>query len=109
MNILDLGLLRSCSVDETGEVHIVIGTTTPVCLMIGSIVAAIEQEVARVADVTAVNVRIDTATVWMPELMSESARAALDLRRSHLVKEKELVPRRWEQTLHAVEDRPDKA
>lgn len=97
LNIVDMGLVRSCTVDDAGVAHIVIGTTTPVCMMIANLVAAIEDAMAATPEVRGVEVEIDPDAVWTPELMSEPARVRLDAGRRDLLRNRpDLVPRRWE-------------
>lgn len=97
LNVLEMGLVRECTVDEKGVAHIKIGATNPFCTLIGSIMEAVEEQVAEVPDVSAVDLTLDTTTPWTPELMSDGARRKLDAQRRELRRSLTIVPRQWEQ------------
>jgi metal-sulfur cluster biosynthetic enzyme len=81
LSVSDLGLIRRREVLAGGTVRVAVSPTAPSCILIGSIVQGIRERVAAVEGVTDVQVEIETATVWTPELMSERAARQLERHR----------------------------
>lgn len=99
LNVLELGLIRDCHIDDDGCVHIAVSPTAPSCVLIASIVEGIERRVAAVDGVTGVDVRIDTDTIWLPTMMTDAGRAKLHRRRSGSRISVPVRPRQWEATV----------
>jgi metal-sulfur cluster biosynthetic enzyme len=97
LSVFELGLVRAWSVDDDGRVAVSVSPTAPSCILIGSIVRGIEERVAEVDGVTAVDVEIDGHTVWSPELMTADARAKLERRQQRSMAEVPVRPRQWEE------------
>jgi len=95
LNVFELGLVRHWSVDEEGDVQVVISPTTPSCVLVGSIMTGIEERVAEVPGVRSVEVELDATTFWTPDLMTASGRARLDRRREGSIRRVPLRPRQW--------------
>ncbi|GAA3545774.1 hypothetical protein GCM10022222_31760 [Amycolatopsis ultiminotia] len=96
LTVTELGLVRDWQLDDHGCVHISVSPTAPSCILIGSIVAGIEKQVAAVDGVTEVHVEIDAATVWSPALMTPAARGKLERRRAGSIASVPVRPRQWE-------------
>jgi metal-sulfur cluster biosynthetic enzyme len=101
LNVFELGLVRDWTVDEDGDVHVVVSPTSPSCVLIGSIVTGIEQRVADVPGVRSVTVDIDTETFWTPALMSGAGTSKLEARRHGSMQRVPVRPRQWRQAAPA--------
>lgn len=76
ITIPDMGLVKAINIDG-GRVAIMLGLTSPVCFQVQNIIVAVERVVGEIPGVTDVDCQIDPASDWMPDMMAESARAAL--------------------------------
>jgi len=101
LNVLDMGLVRECSVDEGGVARIVVSATSPSCVLIGSIIKGIEEQVGAVDGIRAVDVRLDRETFWTPELMTIEGRDKLDARRQGSMQRLPIRPRQWQDSARA--------
>jgi metal-sulfur cluster biosynthetic enzyme len=99
LNVVELGLIRDWRLDEDGQVHVTISPTAPSCVLIASIAQGIERRVGAVDGVTGVQVYIDTDTVWLPELMTDTGRDKLAQRRSRSQASVPVHPRQWQATV----------
>lgn len=96
LSLPDMGLIRSCVVaEDSGEVQIELMATSPFCVLIGSMMQAIENEVTAVPGVTSVGVTLDAESLWTPDLMGPAARARLDERRRESLERVPVRPRQW--------------
>jgi metal-sulfur cluster biosynthetic enzyme len=95
LNVFELGLVRSWSLDEEGHVHVTLSPTSPSCTLIGSIMTGIEQRVATVQGVRSVTVELDGDTMWTADLMSEDGRNKLAARREGSAQRVPLRPQQW--------------
>jgi metal-sulfur cluster biosynthetic enzyme len=73
-NIVDIGLVYDLEVED-GRVRVLLTTTTPGCPATAFILAAVENSVAAVPGVGAVQVEMTWQPRWSPERMSEEAKA----------------------------------
>lgn len=96
LNVLELGLIRDCHIEDDGRVYVTVSPTAPSCVLIASIAEGIERRVAAVDGVTGVHVRIDTDTVWLPDLMTDEGQEKLASRRSGSRKSVPVRPRQWQ-------------
>jgi metal-sulfur cluster biosynthetic enzyme len=82
MSIAELGLVVAVDAGADGGVSVVVRTTAPSCVLIGSIMQAVDDKVSAVPGVTSVTVDLDTHATWSEELMTESGRTKLRLGRA---------------------------
>ena len=78
VNIVDLGLVYGCSVEE-GEVHVEMTLTAPGCGMGPVMVRDVERRVGRVPFVRGVRVDLVFDPPWQRDMMSEEAQLELGL------------------------------
>ncbi len=82
-NIVDLGLIYVCEVDEleTGgtRVEIKMTLTAPGCGMGGILKADVESKIARLEGITDIDVQLTFDPPWTQDMMSEGARLQLGL------------------------------
>lgn len=98
LSIVELGLVRSWSLDDDGQVDVTVSPTAPSCVLIASIAAGIEGRVGAVDGVTGVRVHLDTETVWLQEMMTGPGRAKLAHRRTTSLRSVPVRPRQWEES-----------
>ena len=96
LSVIDMGLLVDLQVTAPGDVAVVLRPTSAMCTLIASIVQAVEEQVGAVAGVAGVTVRIDNASRWTEEVMTEAGRAALAERRERSRREVPVKFREWE-------------
>lgn len=79
--LVDMGLVRKCSVEQRGRegarIDVAISVTEPGCLMHAMFVNEARERLAALAGVAEVEVRFDYATDWHPGRMSAAYRAQL--------------------------------
>lgn len=96
VTIVDLGIVRSISVDAQGDVRIRIGTTSPACLLCPSVIhRGLKETVAAVPGVRSVELSVDPTFVWTPEAMNQEVRDELDRRREASAERLGLRPQAW--------------
>jgi metal-sulfur cluster biosynthetic enzyme len=78
LNIVDLGMVRSVTHDEKGNVSVVITPTTPNCPMHDQIVEGARLIVETVAGVMSADIIVSFDPPWTPELITEAGRAFLN-------------------------------
>jgi len=79
VNIWEVGLIYEVSAHEDGNVHVLMTLTSPMCPVAESLPIEVEQKVAAIDGVTAVNVEITWDPPWDPEMMSDAATLELGL------------------------------
>ena len=79
VNIVDLGLIYGCEVHPGGRVSIEMTLTAPGCGMGPVLVADVEERVAQVPNVTAVDVELVFDPPWSRDRMTEEAQLELGL------------------------------
>ena len=79
VNIYEMGLIYSITVDDSGNVEITMTLTSPYCPAIQSLPAEIEQKVNGVQGVTTAKVNVVWDPPWDPSKMTEAARLELGL------------------------------
>lgn len=72
LSILDMGLLKSLTIDGTA-VTVELRLTTPGCMMISYFVDEIEAAVGDLSGVSTVTVETDSGLEWRPKMMTEQA------------------------------------
>lgn len=77
VNIWDLGLIYDVSIEENGNVSILMTLTAPGCPTAAEIVAEVEERIGTVEGVEAVEVELTFEPPWTMEMMSEEARLEL--------------------------------
>jgi probable FeS assembly SUF system protein SufT len=78
VNIVDLGLVYGCEVDG-GRVQVTMTLTAPGCGMGPVLVRDVENRIARVPNVTGVEVELVLDPPWSRDMMSEEAQLQLGL------------------------------
>ncbi len=78
VNVVDLGLVYGCEVDE-GDVSIKMTLTFPGCGMGPYIAQQAEWRIAEIEDVEDVEVEMVYEPAWSPDLISEEGKAQLGL------------------------------
>jgi len=107
LNLIEMGLVRKCSVDDDGIAHVSIGTTAPGCVLVGSILEALEEQIGAVPGVSSVELRVDTSVIWTPDLMTDEGRRKLDARRQESHRRVPVRPRQWMELRSAANGHPD--
>ena len=74
LSIVDMGLLDSLSVDQTGNVRIVLLLTTPECPYTTVIGRQVVAEVRRLGGARRIQVRLEPNAEWEPERLTEEGR-----------------------------------
>lgn len=96
VNIVDLGLVRSVTVDDEGDVEIRIGATSPGCVLCPSVIwRGVQETVAALDGVRSATVSMDTEFFWTPADMKEETRRALDARRQLVAERDNYRPQEW--------------
>lgn len=79
VNIYDLGLIYDCTMQDDGNVDIVMTLTAPACPVAGEMPQQVADAVADVEGVGRVSVTLTWEPPWRPDMMSEDAKMALDI------------------------------
>lgn len=77
VNIYELGLVYDVVVEEGGIVTVRMTMTSPMCPVVQSMPADIENRIRKIRGVTEAKVELVWEPAWNPEMMSESARLEL--------------------------------
>jgi len=77
VNIYDLGLIYEVNVDAEGKVLILMTLTAPGCPMVDELMMEIHEEVAKVAGVTKVDVKLTFNPPWNKDMMTDEAKLEL--------------------------------
>jgi metal-sulfur cluster biosynthetic enzyme len=101
LNVLDMGLVPSWTLDAGGHVAVRLILTSVACWHATAIAEAIERRLLEVDGVTSVAVELDHETLWGPERMSERARASVDRRRRHTLRATGARPQAWREARDA--------
>ncbi|MFT4083202.1 MAG: iron-sulfur cluster assembly protein [Nocardioides sp.] len=81
LSIVELGLLVDLTVSPDNEARVVLRATSPSCVLIGSIMGAVEERVRAVPGVRNVVVELDVSSDWYPERMTPAGAAKLEIAR----------------------------
>jgi metal-sulfur cluster biosynthetic enzyme len=76
IDLIDMGLLKSVALDGH-RVQVTLILTSPMCWQITNIVEALTSNLREIPGVRVADVQIDTADMWMPDMMAPSAQARL--------------------------------
>ena len=79
VNIVDLGLVYGCDVDDDGRVKVRMTLTAPGCGMGPVLVEEVKRRVARVPNVAGVDVTLVFDPPWSRDMMTEEAQLELGL------------------------------
>ena len=79
VNIYELGLVYDVQADESGDVHIVMTLTSPMCPVAEILPAEIETRVREIEGVRDVQIDLVWDPPWNPDMMSEAARLELGM------------------------------
>jgi FeS assembly SUF system protein len=79
VNIYELGLIYDLTIAPTGEVHVRMTLTTPMCPAAGSLPGEVECKLRAVKPVTAVKVELIWDPPWNKDRMSEAAKLQLGI------------------------------
>lgn len=79
VNIYELGLIYDVTIAPTGEVHVRMTLTTPMCPAAGSLPGEVEAKLRAVKPVTAVKVELVWDPPWNKDRMSEAAKLQLGI------------------------------
>jgi metal-sulfur cluster biosynthetic enzyme len=96
LSIRDMGLVLERRVDDDGRAFIRLCVTGPSCMLVGSIVRGVEEQVGAVPGVSGVQVTIDAGHMWTEDDMSARGRATMaDARRLSRARFP-VAPRQWQ-------------
>ncbi len=79
VDLVELGLIYSLTVDTAGVVHIEMTLTTPACPVAGSLPGQVQHIVSMVPGVSVVFVKLVWSPPWTQDRMSDVARLELGL------------------------------
>ena len=79
VNVYDLGLIYEVKGDEGGKISVKMTLTAPNCPIADEVVAQVQEAVADVPGVTAVNVELVFEPEWTTDMMSEEAKLELGM------------------------------
>jgi len=79
VSVFDLGLIYDLSINDTGEVTIIMTLTAPTCPVAEELPSWIQRAVATIDGVRDVKLELVWEPFWKPEYMSEAARLELGL------------------------------
>ena len=79
INIVDLGLVYECNVDDEGQCAITMTLTSPGCPLSGYIGTAVDSAVSELDGIKNVDVDIVWSPPWNPSMMSEDAKLELGI------------------------------
>jgi FeS assembly SUF system protein len=77
VNIYELGLVYSVTVDKSGKATVRMTLTSPGCPVAVSLPIEVENKVAAIPGITSVKVDLVWDPTWSPDMMSEAARLQL--------------------------------
>jgi metal-sulfur cluster biosynthetic enzyme len=102
LTIRDMGLVLERRVDEGGRAYVRLCVTGPSCILVGSIIRGVEEQVGAVPGISAVQVAIDAGHVWTEDDMTPGGRASLSQARQRSRERFPVTPRQWERTPRPV-------
>ncbi|MEM3791547.1 MAG: iron-sulfur cluster assembly protein [Candidatus Micrarchaeaceae archaeon] len=79
MNIVDLGLLQGIEIDENNNVKVKMTMTSPMCPVTSIILADAQLRIESIPGVGKVEIELSWDPMWSPEMISEEARAAMQV------------------------------
>jgi FeS assembly SUF system protein len=79
VNIFELGLVYDVQADESGDLHIVMTLTSPMCPVAEMLPVEIETKAREIEGVRDVRIDLVWDPPWDPEMMSEAARLELGM------------------------------
>ncbi len=79
VNIFELGLVYDVQADESGDIHIVMTLTSPMCPVAEMLPLEIETKAREIEGARDVRIDLVWDPPWNPEMMSEAARLELGM------------------------------
>ncbi len=79
VSVFDLGLIYDLTINDVGEVTIIMTLTAPTCPVAEELPSWIQRAVAAIDGVNTVTMELVWEPFWKPEYMSEAARLELGL------------------------------
>lgn len=79
VNVVDLGLIYGCEVEDDGRVRVTMTLTAPGCGMGPVLIDDVERRVSQVPNVTGVDVELVFDPPWSRDMMTEEAQLELGL------------------------------
>ena len=79
VNIYELGLIYDVVTRDEGSMAIKMTLTSPMCPVAESLPIEVEQKVAAIEGVTAVDVELVWDPIWNPDMMTEAAKLQLGM------------------------------
>ena len=80
ISLAEMGMIKSVT-DDNGAVIVTLRLTSPICWQAANILAMVEENVGALPGVMSIECRLDSASEWMPDMMSAKAWARLRERR----------------------------
>ena len=94
LSVVDMGMVTDITVND-GHVSVALRPTSPMCTMIACIMEAVNDRVAGLDGVKAVDVRSDCSTMWTEACLTSAGRAKIAARRAQSRKEVPVSPQAW--------------
>ena len=101
ISLIDMGLVLGWELDERGRLNVRMCVTSACCTMAPHFTEAAKHELAKLADVTSVEVVVDGGFFWTPERMTGRGKQKLEDRRRATVAVAGLKPKHWKEPAHA--------
>ena len=79
--LVDMGLIRERSVEPDGtgwQVRVRLSVTHPFCMMAAVFINDVEKRLRAMREWTLIDVRLDSKTIWSPEMMTPAYAARLE-------------------------------
>jgi metal-sulfur cluster biosynthetic enzyme len=102
VSILDMGLVRTWSVDDQANLIVRMCVTSASCTMGPHMVRAAEELLSKIPGLNSVKVEIDAAVFWSPKDMNRRGREILEERRSSSLAKSTVTPQQWRVASHST-------
>lgn len=97
VSIIDMGLIKSWTVDDAGNLHVTMCVTSACCTMAPNIVRGAVAALTAIPGIKAAEVQIDPSVFWTPDSMTERGRETLRRRREQSLAHTKTTPQQWRQ------------
>ncbi|WP_376703071.1 iron-sulfur cluster assembly protein [Mesorhizobium sp. ISC25] len=97
VSIIDMGLIKSWTVDDVGNLHVTMCVTSACCTMAPNIVRGAVAALTAIPGIKAAEVKIDPSVFWTPDSMTERGRETLRRRREQSLAQTKTTPQQWRQ------------
>jgi metal-sulfur cluster biosynthetic enzyme len=91
LGLLDMGLVRSWTIDDEDHLSVILDITSPACMMAGHFILDAETRLAEVPGIRSVSVRVEPSFEWSEERLTPRG-AEILARRRQLARERILGP-----------------